>query len=96
MTEQDRIVGELLQPGGLRALERLGLDDCAKAGIDSVPVDGYVVLTADSKGSDMQQIHLNYPGHDPKTLAEYFGVLPDDVSTSAEAAPQGRGFHNGR
>ena len=51
MSLQDRIVGELLQPGGVRALERLGLDDCAKEGIDSVGVDGYVVFTP-NKGKD--------------------------------------------
>jgi squalene monooxygenase len=51
MSLQDRIVGELLQPGGVRALERLGLDDCAKEGIDSVGVDGYVVFTP-NKGND--------------------------------------------
>jgi hypothetical protein len=38
MSEQDRFVGELMQPGGIRALERLGLDQCAKTGIDSVQV----------------------------------------------------------
>lgn len=40
MREQDRIVGELMQPGGIRALERMGLDDCAKESIDSVEVSG--------------------------------------------------------
>ena len=49
MSLQDRIVGELLQPGGVRALERMGLDECAKEGIDSVGVDGYVVFTPNKK-----------------------------------------------
>jgi hypothetical protein len=37
----NRIIGELLQPGGLRALERMGLADAAtRAATDSVVVDG--------------------------------------------------------
>lgn len=52
MEEQDRIVGELLQPGGLRALERLGLDACAKEGTDSVVVDGYAIITAARDAAD--------------------------------------------
>jgi hypothetical protein len=41
MAQVDRIVGELLQPGGVRALERMGLADAAKgAGTDGVQVDG--------------------------------------------------------
>jgi len=43
--EQDRIVGELLQPGGLRALERMGMDSAAKCQEAlSVRVDGYAVI----------------------------------------------------
>ncbi|ORY02614.1 SE-domain-containing protein [Basidiobolus meristosporus CBS 931.73] len=41
--EPDRIVGELLQPGGVEALQELGLVDCIE-GIDGIPVDGYGVL----------------------------------------------------
>jgi len=40
MKEPDRIVGELLQPGGVQALEKLGLRDCLD-GIDAIPVKGY-------------------------------------------------------
>jgi len=43
MEEQDRIVGELLQPGGIRSLEGLGLDDCAKEGIDSIVVSRPII-----------------------------------------------------
>ncbi|KAI9812733.1 MAG: Squalene epoxidase [Pycnora praestabilis] len=39
----DRIVGELLQPGGVAALEKLGLRDCLE-GIDAIPVHGYEVI----------------------------------------------------
>ncbi|KAH7310765.1 squalene epoxidase [Stachybotrys elegans] len=40
LTEPDRIVGELLQPGGVAALQRLGLGECLE-GIDASPVKGY-------------------------------------------------------
>jgi len=43
MTEPDRIVGELLQPGGVRALRKLGLASCLE-GIDAVPCHGYHVI----------------------------------------------------
>lgn len=39
----DRIIGELLQPGGVRALEKLGLRDCLE-GIDAITVRGYNVF----------------------------------------------------
>ncbi|CAG9983082.1 unnamed protein product [Clonostachys byssicola] len=40
LSEPDRIVGELLQPGGVAALAKLGLVDCVQD-IDAVPVTGY-------------------------------------------------------
>lgn len=42
LKQPDRIVGELLQPGGMQALEKLGLGHCLE-GIDSIPVHGYLV-----------------------------------------------------
>lgn len=42
MKEPDRIVGELLQPGGVEALEKLGLADCLED-IDAIPAKGYYV-----------------------------------------------------
>ncbi|PHH70494.1 hypothetical protein CDD83_5429 [Cordyceps sp. RAO-2017] len=43
MKEPDRIVGELLQPGGVAALKKLGLGHCLD-GIDAIPCLGYNVL----------------------------------------------------
>jgi squalene monooxygenase len=43
LRQPDRIVGELLQPGGVAALEKLGLIDCLQ-GIDAIPVQGYAVV----------------------------------------------------
>ncbi|KAL0084157.1 squalene epoxidase-domain-containing protein [Phycomyces blakesleeanus] len=43
LTEPDRIVGELLQPGGVNALHNLDLQDCIE-GIDGIPCHGYGVF----------------------------------------------------
>ncbi|BGP20980.1 hypothetical protein JCM10213_000193 [Rhodosporidiobolus nylandii] len=43
LSEPDRIVGELLQPGGVLALQQLGLGD-ALDGIGAVPCEGYKVF----------------------------------------------------
>lgn len=43
LKQPDRIVGELLQPGGVSALEKLGLRDCLEE-IDAVRVTGYEVI----------------------------------------------------
>lgn len=107
MQEQDRIVGELLQPGGLRALERLGLDACAKDGVDSVVVDGYAVIQA-SNGCESDDdappggVMLYYPESDPGSKSELFGngVKPTSSATGGllgrETVPRGRSFHNCR
>ncbi|KAG0362059.1 squalene epoxidase-domain-containing protein [Gamsiella multidivaricata] len=59
LSEPDRIVGELLQPGGCDALKELGLADCME-GIDAVPTFGYGVI----RGSEM--VHIPYTT-DPST-----------------------------
>lgn len=43
LKEPDRIVGELLQPGGVAALKDLGLLACLEE-IDAIPVKGYDVI----------------------------------------------------
>ncbi|CAO3599362.1 unnamed protein product [Absidia cylindrospora] len=50
----DRIVGELLQPGGVNALKTLGLEDCIE-GIDGITCQGYGVLR------DGQLVEIPYP-----------------------------------
>jgi len=47
-SEPDRIVGELLQPGGVQALTKLGLRECLE-GIDAIPEYGYQVIYRDEK-----------------------------------------------
>ncbi|XP_062386132.1 squalene monooxygenase-like [Sardina pilchardus] len=47
LREPDRIVGELLQPGGYRALKELGLEGSVE-GLDAHIVDGYVLHDAET------------------------------------------------
>ncbi|CAG8442985.1 4692_t:CDS:10 [Ambispora gerdemannii] len=54
LNEPDRIVGELLQPGGVIALEKLGLAECLE-NIDSISCHGYVVFR------DGQYVQIPYP-----------------------------------
>lgn len=61
MSEPDRIVGELLQPGGVSALNDLGLASTL-AGIDATPVEGYCVL------SGTREVEIPYP--DLESLVE--------------------------
>ncbi|GBC07817.1 hypothetical protein RclHR1_07710001 [Rhizophagus clarus] len=59
LSEPDRIVGELLQPGGVAALTKLGLSDCLE-NIDAIPCHGYGVFY---KG---EVAHIIYPPSDGK------------------------------
>ncbi|KAJ9612539.1 Squalene epoxidase [Cladophialophora chaetospira] len=83
LKEPDRIVGELLQPGGVQALERLGLrhtlDD-----IDAIPVTGYTVIY------HAEQVSIPYP-------ASRLEGLPQNPEKSTDIKrAEGRSFHHGR
>ena len=54
LKEPDRIVGELMQPGGVEALVKLGLRDCLED-IDAIRVQGYYITF---NGED---VHIPYP-----------------------------------
>uniref|UniRef100_A0A2P2MPQ3 Squalene monooxygenase n=1 Tax=Rhizophora mucronata TaxID=61149 RepID=A0A2P2MPQ3_RHIMU len=54
LTEPDRIVGELLQPGGYLKLIELGLEDCVEE-IDAQQVFGYALF------KDGKHTRLSYP-----------------------------------
>lgn len=85
MKEPDRIVGELLQPGGVSALEKLGLADCLE-GIDSIRVKGYEVIYYG------QEVEIPYP-HDAAVAAKG-GFQPS--ANEKKQRPEGRSFHHGR
>ncbi|KAF9916517.1 Squalene epoxidase [Lobosporangium transversale] len=59
LSEPDRIVGELLQPGGYDALKELGLTNCLED-IDAKPTNGYGIIC----GTDT--VHIPYT-NDPTT-----------------------------
>eukprot|EP00475_Leptophrys_vorax_P037078 TRINITY_DN6344_c0_g1_i1.p1 TRINITY_DN6344_c0_g1~~TRINITY_DN6344_c0_g1_i1.p1 ORF type:complete len:559 (+),score=0.28 TRINITY_DN6344_c0_g1_i1:95-1678(+) len=102
LSEQDRIVGELLQPGGYLKLVELGMQDCVE-GIDSQRVNGYALFM------DGQDCRLAYPTVSNAQLQMLYGgiKLAGQEDASDRAAPvagspvemwkvAGRGFHNGR
>ena len=72
LKEPDRIVGELLQPGGVSALEKLGLRECLED-IDAIPVKGYEVIYYG------QGVQIPYPenvseqGHRPEGRSFHHG-----------------------
>lgn len=86
MHEPDRIVGELLQPGGCAALRKLGLGHCLE-GIDAVPCYGYHILFHGEE--------VNFPY--PATNDDGEVVLASEKKPGEEyKKPEGRGFHHGR
>ncbi|KAF7560540.1 hypothetical protein G7046_g3628 [Stylonectria norvegica] len=85
MKEPDRIVGELLQPGGVAALTKLGLAHCLE-GIDSIPCYGYTVIYHG------EECVIPYPGLDEHgEVAHAWGGAGKGGKTQV-----GRGFHHGR
>lgn len=81
LKEPDRIVGELLQPGGVQALQTLGLRHCLDD-IDAIPVNGYQVIF------DGQQIAIPYPLDDESKATTRERLL--------QRPSQGLSFHHGR
>ncbi|KAF2270057.1 squalene monooxygenase [Lojkania enalia] len=86
LKEPDRIVGELLQPGGVEALEKLGLRDCLED-IDAVPCYGYQVI---NRG---EPVHIPYPYNltssdlPPEGRSFHHGRFISKLRTAAKAVP---------
>ena len=82
LEEPDRIVGELLQPGGVQALEELGLRDCLND-IDAIPVYGYEVSYYKTP------VHIPYPanaakeGRKPEGRSFHHGRFVQKLRTAA-------------
>lgn len=85
MKEPDRIVGELLQPGGVAALKKLGLEHCLED-IDSIPCYGYTVIYHG------EEVVIPYPCLDEN------GDVPHKWHGQGKDGKKqvGRGFHHGR
>ncbi|CAI6337309.1 unnamed protein product [Periconia digitata] len=89
LKEPDRIVGELLQPGGVNALEKLGLRDCLED-IDAVPCYGYQV------SYHREPAHIPYPANltdnsspsnPPEGRSFHHGRFISKLRAAARAAP---------
>lgn len=55
LVDQDRIVGELMQPGGVQQLQKMGLEHLLE-GFDAQPITGYALFLKDHHFS------ITYPG----------------------------------
>jgi len=82
LKQPDRIVGELLQPGGVAALEELGLADCLED-IDAIKVFGYDVIYHGD------EVTIAYPENAASTATN-----PNEEEKKSR--PEGRSFHHGR
>ena len=83
LKQPDRIVGELLQPGGVAALEELGLADCLE-NIDAIKVFGYDVIYHGD------EVTIAYPENAASTATD-----PKEEEKK-KSRPEGRSFHHGR
>jgi squalene monooxygenase len=93
LAQPDRIVGELLQPGGYLALKRLGLAHCTE-GIDAQRVEGYALHMSG------RYARVAYPLDGPMGAA---AAAINGAGAPAPPAPAplgadvaGRSFHHGR
>ncbi|TSK20203.1 Squalene monooxygenase [Bagarius yarrelli] len=68
LREPDRIVGELLQPGGFRALRELGLESAVE-GLDAHVVCGYVIHDKESH----TEVEIPYPKDECRGRAFHHG-----------------------
>ena len=86
LKEPDRIVGELLQPGGVQALKTLDLDHCLEE-IDAVKVKGYEVIYYGAG------VEIPYPD-----IAGFWSNRKEASYTNHDRIqrPEGRSFHHGR
>jgi squalene monooxygenase len=84
MKEPDRIVGELLQPGGVSTLGKLGLLNCLED-IDAVRVKGYDVVYFG------EEVIIPYPAIGSAATGMY-GRPIEEKGTR----PEGWSFHHGR
>lgn len=87
MHEPDRIVGELLQPGGVAALNKLGLGHCLE-GIDAIPCKGYSVIFEGTPNN------ITFPGVDDQGLVRHRWGGKGEYEDSKRL--KGRSFHHGK
>uniref|UniRef100_A0A7S1KSW8 Squalene monooxygenase n=1 Tax=Percolomonas cosmopolitus TaxID=63605 RepID=A0A7S1KSW8_9EUKA len=85
LSQPDRIIGELLQPGGLAMLDKLNLQHCSE-GIDASVVKGYGVFL---KG---EQLNMHYPenetGDRPTGRGMHYGRFVTKLRENMKQYPQ--------
>lgn len=79
----DRIVGELLQPGGVDALTELGLASCLD-GIDATPIEGYHLYW---KGEEASFWFCDMDGKKPEGRSFHHGKFVTKLREAAAAFP---------
>ena len=89
LREPNRIVGELLQPGGVQALEKLGLRDCLEE-IDAIKVYGYDVIYYG------EEVRIPYPENATGEEVAAKDYNQDEMRGTKRKRPEGRSFHHGR
>ena len=91
LKEPNRIVGELLQPGGVQALEQLGLRHCLED-IDAIKVKGYEVIYYG------EGVEIPYPANATSNNECSGGLSDQEVAGKfpMKRKPEGRSFHHGR
>ncbi|EGG08701.1 uncharacterized protein MELLADRAFT_47732 [Melampsora larici-populina 98AG31] len=99
LTQPDRIVGELLQPGGCLAVSELGLSECLNE-IEAVEVKGYTVFWGSRKNSNTTHggINLPYPPQSTSKKLDWKDGALWNVKKNGLEKPiqEGRSFHHGR
>ncbi|KAK3671933.1 Squalene epoxidase [Recurvomyces mirabilis] len=91
LRQPDRIVGELLQPGGVAALERLGLRECLEE-IDAVKVYGYDVIYYGEEVAIPYPVNAREVGEEKPEEKSH----TDEMRGMKRKRPEGRSFHHGR
>ncbi|KAL5596815.1 hypothetical protein BROUX41_006501 [Berkeleyomyces rouxiae] len=89
MKQPDRIVGELLQPGGCAALRKLGLGHCLE-GIDAIPCYGFDVIYYGD------ECRLQYPKISKANSQVVYKKEAHKFDDQELVKPEGRSFHHGR
>ncbi|KAF2634614.1 SE-domain-containing protein [Massarina eburnea CBS 473.64] len=86
LKEPDRIVGELLQPGGVAALEKLGMRDCLED-IDAVRCHGYQVSYHGSPVSIPYSTVTPDAANPPEGRSFHHGRFVQKLRAAARATP---------
>ncbi|EGG19984.1 squalene monooxygenase [Cavenderia fasciculata] len=86
MSEPDRIVGELMQPGGVKHLQMLGMGDCFQ-GIDASPAYGYGIFMGADKSTKLTYPKLQSTGENAIGYSFHHGKFINKLREKMSSAP---------